>query len=58
MNVLILYAHLAVVVVISAMFLNALKGDWARILCGFIGASALLTAYGYAIWSLVRMVVR
>lgn len=58
MNVLILYAHLAVVVVISAMFLNALKNDWARILFGFIGASALLTGYGYAIWSLVRMVVR
>lgn len=52
MSGLILYIHLAVIAIVSAMFLNAFKNDWLKMLFGFTEISALLTAFGYAIWSI------
>lgn len=58
MNAIILYLHLAVVAVISAMFNEALKTEWLKVLFSFMEVSAVLVAYGYAIWSLVNMIIK
>lgn len=58
MNVILLYLHLLAISVVSIIFVNLAEEH--PILQTIFGASAIgamLSAYGYGIWSLVQIVI-
>ena len=58
MNALILYMHLAVIAVVSTILTSALKEhETVQLLPALTALGAMLTAFIYAVWSLVRMVL-
>lgn len=59
MNVIILYLHLLAISVVSIIFTNLFEDNKIPMtVFGASAVSAMLTAYGYGIWSIVQILIK